>query len=40
MSKLIGVVDEDLPRLIDGLLKELGWGVKDRQRYWIARQIR
>ena len=29
MSKLIGLVDEDLPRLIDGILEKLSWKVKD-----------
>lgn len=29
MSKPIAVVDEDLPRIIDKVLKNLGWEVKD-----------
>jgi hypothetical protein len=29
MSKKIAVVDEDLPRIIDDVLRKLGWEVKD-----------
>jgi len=29
MSKMIAVIDEDLPRIISAVLKGLGWEVKD-----------
>lgn len=29
MSKMVAIIDEDLPRIIDKVLEELGWQVKD-----------